>query len=65
MEGQVKARVIVAFTDKTNFNDVYREGDTFEGTEERVNELVCGGYVVKADDPKAVPRKRKAPQKEE
>jgi hypothetical protein len=55
----VKATVKAAFTDKTNFRDVYREGDTFEGTEERVRELAIGGYVEKVDGPKAAPRKRK------
>lgn len=42
----MKARVVVPFTDKTTMADVYQVGDTFEGTKERVSELVTGGYVV-------------------
>ena len=66
MEKLVKARVIVAFTDKNNLMNAYSAGDTFEGTEERVSELADGGDVKQVDEPKAAPRKRKVvPQKEE
>lgn len=65
----MKALVKVAFTDKTNMVDVYYPDDVFEGSEERVNELIGGGYVVAAETetaeekPKQT-RRRKAATKE-
>lgn len=44
------ALVKVAFTDKTNMVDVYYPGDQFEGSEERVNELINSGHVVAVED---------------
>ena len=42
---QVKARVLVAFSDRENLANVYQVGETFTGTQERVDELAGGGYV--------------------
>lgn len=52
MSQPIKARVIVAFTDKNDMSSVYQIGDMFEGTQERVNELVTGGYVELLDKPR-------------
>ena len=49
MSQPIKARVIVAFTDKNDMSSVYQIGDTFESTQARVNELVTGGYVEQLD----------------
>lgn len=60
----MRARVKVAFTDKENMTDVYYPGDMFEGSEERVNELIGSGHVETVDEstqtvdePKAAPRR--------
>lgn len=60
------AKVKVAFTDKENMTDVYYVGDVFEGSEERINELIASGHVEatvdekpKAEKPKAAPHRRK------
>jgi hypothetical protein len=41
----MKAKVLIAFTDRENMADVYYPGDVFVGTEKRVNELVTSGHV--------------------
>ena len=46
----MKALVKVAFTDKENMVDVYYPNDVFEGSEERVNELINSGHVVAVED---------------
>ncbi len=51
-----KAIVKVAFTDKENMTDVYYVGDVFEGSEERINELIASGHV----EMQAARRRRKA-----
>lgn len=61
----MKALVIQAFTDKETMTDVYHEGDTFEGNEERINELVIGGYVQLVDDTEKPTKRRAAKAKEE
>ena len=58
MNKLIKARVIVAFSDRENLANVYQVGDTFQGTQERVDELTAGGYV----EPTAA--KKKAEPKE-
>ena len=45
MNKSIKARVLVAFTDREDFTNVYQIGDTFQGTQARVDELAAGGYV--------------------
>lgn len=52
MSQPIKARVIVAFTDKNDMSSVYQIGDTFEGTQERVNELITSGHVEQLDKPR-------------
>lgn len=52
MAKPIKARVIVAFTDKNDMSTVYSVGDTFEGTTERVNELIISGHVEPLDNPR-------------
>lgn len=60
----MQAVVKVAFTDKTNMADVYYPGDTFEGSEERVSELIASGHVEAAAEKPKQPRRRKAATKE-
>ena len=45
-----KAKVIAAFNDRENPAETYQVGDTFEGTEERINELVYGGYLAPVEE---------------
>ena len=52
----MKALVIRAFTDKTNMADVYHEGDTFNGSAERIRELANAGYVEQVDEEKPTKR---------
>lgn len=62
MAKTIKARVIVAFTDRENLANVYQVGDTFEGCEERVDELAAGGYLEEIEaskKPKAEPKKER------
>lgn len=61
MRGVVK----VAFTDKENMTDVYYEGDVFEGSEERINELMASGHIEKADEQPKRGRKPKAAEPKE
>ena len=49
MSQPIKARVIVAFTDKNDMSSVYQVGDTIEGTQERVNELIASGHAEALD----------------
>lgn len=53
----MRANVLVSFVDKTNMADYYNAGDVFEGDEERINELVDGGYVQPVDETKKPTRK--------
>lgn len=59
MSQTIKACVIAAFNDRENPIATYNVGDTFEGSQERVNELMCGGYLAAFEDkkPKAAPKK--------
>jgi hypothetical protein len=60
------ARVIVDFRDREHMEKTYYVGDMFEGSDERVEELIAGGYVEKiAEAAKKPTRQRKAaPNKE-
>lgn len=49
---KVKAQVIADFTDRENFANVYHIGDAFEGTQERVDELIASGHVKPIDSRK-------------
>jgi len=59
MSQTIKARVIAAFNDRENPKSTYTVGDVFEGSPERVNELMCGGYLaaIEGKKPKAAPKK--------
>lgn len=59
MSKLIKARVLVAFTDRENIMNVYQVGDTFEGTAERVDELIADGYVEAAESAKKEPKKER------
>ena len=61
MAKTIKARVIVAFSDRENLANVYQVGDTFEGFEERVDELAAGGYLEEIEAPK---KPKEEPKKE-
>lgn len=60
MSKLIKSRVIVAFRDRENLANVYQVGDTFEGSQERTDELTTGGYLAPitttAKKPKAEPK---------
>lgn len=45
MNQPIKARVIVAFTDKNDLTRVYSVGDVFEGEQARIDELIASGHV--------------------
>lgn len=53
--------MLIAFTDRENMSDVYFPGDMFEGTDERVNELIESGHV-EAIKPKTTRRRKAAPK---
>jgi hypothetical protein len=59
MSKPIKARVLVAFTDRENIMNVYQVGDTFEGAAGRVDELVAGGYVEAVEAAKKEPKKER------
>ena len=61
----MKAVVKVAFTDKTNMSDVYYAGDTFEGSEKRIEELTISGHVEPMNEAPKSTRKRKVTAKEQ
>ena len=60
----MKATVIIPFTDKEHMDNVYYQGDTFEGSEERINELVNSGHVKVDETEKKPTRRRTAKAKE-
>lgn len=49
MSQPIKARVIVAFTDKNDLTRVYNVGDVFEGEQARIDELIASGHVETVD----------------
>lgn len=61
----MRANVLVSFVDKTNMADYYNAGDVFEGDEERINELVIGGYVQPVDETEKKPTRRRATKPKE
>lgn len=62
----MKAKVIKPFFDLSNPDDVYAVGDTFEGTEERVEGLRVRGFVEPVSDKTKAKAKAKAkPKKSE
>lgn len=59
MEQLTKARVVAVFRDRET-SVVYSVGDEFEGSAERVDELISGGYLAPIDKkPKAAPKKER------
>ena len=53
----MNAEVIVAFADRENPGTVYKPGDTFTGTAERVKSLKDRGFVKAASKAKATEKK--------
>jgi hypothetical protein len=61
----MNAKVIKPFFDLSNPSDVYAVGDTFEGTDERVNGLIQKGFLEPmAEKPKPKPKAKKKAAKE-
>jgi hypothetical protein len=57
----MKAKVIKPFFDLSNPSDVYAVGDTFEGTDERVAELIGKGFCEPLEpEPDPEPKKKPA-----
>lgn len=52
----MQAKVITAFQDKNHLEAIYRYGDTFVGSEDRVKELAAAGFVEPISDDKEKPR---------
>lgn len=62
----MKAKVIKPFFDLSHPEDVYAVGDTFEGTEERVEGLRKRGFVEPMPEKsKAKPKAKVKPKKSE
>ncbi len=50
MSQKIKAQVIAAFNDREHKSDTYQIGDTFEGSKNRVDELMAGGYLAPIEE---------------
>lgn len=50
MSQKIKAQVIAAFNDRENVGVVYNVGDTFEGSQQRIDELTAGGYLMQLEE---------------
>lgn len=62
----MRAKVAKPFFDLSHPEDVYAVGDTFEGTEERVEGLHKRGFVEPMPEkPKAKPKAKAKPKKSE
>lgn len=59
----MKAKVTKAFYDLEHPENTYQPGDVFEGSEERVQGLVAGGFVLACEERKPARAPRKATQK--
>ena len=57
----MRAKVIRAFKDARDAEKLYREGEPFEGSPERVAELAANGFL----EPEAMPVKEKEPEAKE
>ena len=53
----MNAKVIIAFADRENPGTVYKPGDTFTGTAERIKSLRERGFVKPAAKAKATDKK--------
>ena len=58
----MRAEVIVAFHDKYD-GTLYRIGDAFEGTDERVIELADGGFVTVLPEEAPKPKPKRTTRK--
>ena len=54
----MRAKVIRAFKDAQDAEKLYREGESFEGSPERVAELADKGFL----EPETMPVKKKEPE---